>query len=91
MPPRATRDRAGLAGPAGKVGTAGERGERGKSLVHLANRPLGRGEVERSVLGAADRVVLVAQLVEGFIVDPHVLRELPAAAVLLAKVLRLGS
>src|SRR3546814_16910396 len=32
-----------------------------------------------AVLGAADRIVFVAQLVEGFVVDPDVLRELELA------------
>ena len=59
-----------------EVRAAREGGECRKALVHLADRPLRDGEVQCAVLGAADRVVLVAEFVECLVVDPHVLREL---------------
>src|SRR6478735_1198615 len=49
------------------------------SLVHLADRAVGDGEIQCAVLGAADRVVLVAEFVEGLVVDPDVLGELELA------------
>src|SRR6476620_1534492 len=48
-------------------------------LVHLADRSVGDGEIQGAVLGAADRVVLVAEFVEGLVVDPDVLGELELA------------
>ena len=48
----------------------------GKPFEDFADRPLGDREIHCAVLGSADRIVLVTQLVEGAVVDPDVLREL---------------
>src|SRR4051794_3810735 len=53
--------------------------ERGYSLVHFADGSFGYGEIECAVLSSADRIMLVAELMEGFVVDPHVLGELELA------------
>src|SRR3954469_5222322 len=62
-----------------EVATTPERGESRYPLVHLADRSLGNGEIEGSVLRSADRVVLVAWFLERLVVDPYVLRELELA------------
>ena len=62
-----------------EVRPAGQGGEGRNSLVHLADGSLRDGEVEGAVLGAADRVVFVAEFVECLVVDPHVLGELELA------------
>src|SRR3954470_14451806 len=62
-----------------EVRAAFQRRERRNPLVYLANRPLGYGEVQHAVLGTTDRVVLVAEFVEGLVVDPDVLGELELA------------
>ena len=59
-----------------EVRPARQGGERRQPFVDLADRPLGDLEVQCAVLGSADRVVLVAEFVEGAVVDPDVLREL---------------
>ena len=51
----------------------------GIPLCTLRIGRLGDGEVQGAVLGAADRVVLVAEFVEGLVVDPDVLGELELA------------
>src|SRR3954467_11042802 len=53
--------------------------ERGYSLVHFADGSFRYGEIECGVLSSADRIMLVAELIEGFVVDPHVLGELELA------------
>src|SRR5262245_13003946 len=62
-----------------EVRSACERGKGRNALVHLADRSFGDGEIQRAVLGAADRVVLVAEFVEGLVVDPDVLGEFELA------------
>ena len=47
--------------------------------MHFADGSLGDREIQCAVLGSADRVVLVAEFVEGLVVDPHVLGELELA------------
>src|SRR4029453_14045368 len=56
-----------------------EGGERRKTFVHLTDRPFRNREIQSAVLGAADRVVFVVELVESLVVDPDVLRELELA------------
>src|SRR3954447_213494 len=54
-------------------------GELRQSFDLLADGPLRDGHVECAVLRAADRIVLVAELVEGLIVHPHIHRKLELA------------
>src|SRR3982751_5181394 len=56
-----------------------QRGELRQSFDLLADGPLRDGHVECAVLRAADRIVLVAELVEGLIVHPHIHRKLELA------------
>src|SRR5947207_2864329 len=49
--------------------------KRWQPLNCFANRPLRDFEFERSVVGADDRVALIAKFVEVFVVYPYVLRE----------------
>ena len=62
-----------------EIRPAGERCEGRYPLVHLADWAVGDGEIQCAVLGADDRVVLVAEFVEGLVVDPDVLGELELA------------
>ena len=59
-----------------EVGAAPQRREGRYSLVHFADGAFRDGEIQCAVLGSADGVVLVAEFVEGLVVDPHVLGEL---------------
>src|SRR5262249_24308180 len=62
-----------------EVGTAADGGERRQSNDLLSHRTLGDLELQRAVLGADDRIALVAEFVEISVVDPHVLSELVLA------------
>src|SRR5262245_57494970 len=62
-----------------EVRPAADGDESGEPLDLLADRPGGDGEIEGAVLGAAERVALVPQVLEAGIVHPHVHGELELA------------
>src|SRR4051812_40994032 len=62
-----------------KVGSAPRRGEGWQADDLSLDRPLGDREVVAAVLGANERIALVAELVELWVVDPDVLEELELA------------
>src|SRR5262245_60676302 len=58
-----------------EVRTAPDGGECGQSNDLLSHWTLGDLELQRAVLGADDRIALVAEFVEISVVDPHILSE----------------
>src|SRR5262245_39726428 len=62
-----------------EVGTAPDGGERWQSDDLLSHWTFGDLELQRAVLGADDRIALVAEFVEISVVDPHILSELVLA------------
>src|SRR6516164_5193626 len=62
-----------------EVGPSAQCSESRQTLDRLADRPLGNLEIQRPVLRADERIMLVAEFVKVSIVDPHVLRELELA------------
>src|SRR5262245_42630027 len=59
-----------------EIRAAAAGGERRQPLDRSLDRPLRNLVLERAVVGADERVALVAELVEVLVVDPDVLREL---------------
>src|SRR5215468_1148087 len=62
-----------------EVGTAPDGGERWQSDDLLSHWTFWDLELQRAVLGADDRIALVAEFVEIAVVDPHILSELVLA------------